>query len=380
MKILIADDEELVRVGLRDILMKIVPEAEIREAVNGRAMIEAVEELQPDICFADIRMPGINGLEAIEHLCGIYQEIFWIILSGYSDFGYARTALTLGALDYLLKPATEDEVKAAIDKAAAKMRDFGLQKREKFEYRIGGVLNNSSALEFDDYLIEIGCYSALVFIADIKDVDQSVLFQRELSIELRSRIDEDPPEGYAGLFNILDGLPAVIAGGNRAEEFLLRLDRRIPGRLRDKCRIVFSPAQNSLSGLIACFESSPDLKSVPEKDLVNEHSEKSARIVRQAEKLVRKLYNEPIGVAQIAERLNITPNYLSSLFKKYMDVSFTKYITDIRLSEAPKILDASGITVKEAATRLGYMSSRHFSRLFREKYGMLPTDYLGRKS
>ena len=84
------------------------------------------------------------------------------------------------------------------------------------------------------------------------------------------------------------------------------------------------------------------------------------------------------GLPQIAEQLNITPNYLSSLFNKFRNQLFTRYITEIRLSKAPILLETPGITVKEASRKLGYMSSRHFTRLFREKYGVTSSCYISR--
>ena len=375
MKILIADDEELVRIGLRDILRGNAQDDEVYEAVNGRTLIETARELKPDICFVDIRMPGINGLEAIEELSKDFPEISWIILSGYSDFDYARKALSLGVLDYLLKPVTEAEVEAALIKAASKRIEVGKLKREKFEYRVGGVLNNASAVEFDTYLLDMEHWSALVSIPE--RIDEGELFnqQHELFMVLKNSLDNNPPEDFAGLFTILDGYPAIIAGGKNPESLLKKLEADVIDQLDDSSRRVFSPSKNSLSELLEFFEASPVFKDQSGIELIEDNNDRSARIVRQAEKLVREQYNNPIGVAQIAEQLNVTPNYLSSLFKKYKRISFTRFITDIRLNEAPKLLETPGITVKEAASRLGYMSSRHFARLFREKYGMSPSDY-----
>ena len=110
----------------------------------------------------------------------------------------------------------------------------------------------------------------------------------------------------------------------------------------------------------------------------DEAFDRSSRLVQKVEELVVELYNEPIGVAQIAEQLNITPNYLSSLFNKFRNQLFTRYITEIRLSKAPILLETPGITVKEASRKLGYMSSRHFTRLFREKYGVTSSCYISR--
>ena len=379
MKILIADDEELVREGLKDILRGMAQGDEVFEAENGRILIEKAYEIKPDICFVDIRMPGVSGLEAIEKLTVDFPDISWIILSGYSDFDYARKALNLGVLDYLLKPATESEVETALQRAAEKRLDKGRLKREKFEYRVSGVLNNSSAVEFDEFLRQFEQFAACIFIPPVGEQPVLLELKREFINILRYNLDHTPPEDYAGVFILPDGFPAVIAAGETPAVLVRVLENKLSVKLKGSERVYFSPEFKNLGELIEYIENLPELKTDEDSLLLDEPGEKSSRIVRQAEKLVLEQYMNPIGVAQIADVLNVTPNYLSSLFKKYNKISFTKFITDIRLNEAPKILEVPGITVKEAALKLGYMSSRHFTRLFREKYGMPPTDYINRK-
>ena len=375
MKILIADDEELVRENLKDILRGIAQGGSISEAVNGRILIEKAREIQPDICFVDIRMPGITGLEAIESLTEEFPDISWIILSGYSDFDYARKAINLGVCDYLLKPATEAEVETALTRASEKRLDAGRLRREKFEYRVGGVINNSSAVEFDDFLLGLGRCAAVMFVPLVSESALSVEQQHVLTSGMRDVLDKMPSHDYAGVFTVLEGFPAVISAGNNPELFLENLVDVFPRELTGASEVFKTEVCENLPGLLSYIEDI--LKPAAEKivSVAENNPESSSRIVTQAEALIRRRYNEPIGVGQIADELNITPNYLSMLFKKYKNISFTRYITDIRLEKAPELLSTPGITVKEAAYRLGYMSSRHFARLFRERYGISPSDY-----
>lgn len=375
MKILIADDEELVRENLRDILRALARDEQLFEAVNGRKLIEKASEIKPDICFVDIRMPGVSGLEAIESLIDDFPDTSWIILSGYSDFEYARKALALGVTEYLLKPSTEDEVEAALLKAAEKRIDAGVIKREKFEYRLSGVINNSSSAEFDDFLMNLESYAAVVYEPSEECARDSFDSYREILHRFRKTLDENPLHDYAGVFTLPDGSPAIIAAGRSPEKLILKLETDFPEMFYGLKKNICSPAVNTLDDLLQFIDKNSTISKTEDSGEAEDSGEVSSRIVRQAEKLVRENYNKPIGLAQIADELNITPNYLSSLFTKYKKTSFTKYITDIRLSAAKEMLDRPGITVKEAAFKLGYMSSRHFTRLFREKYGMPPSDY-----
>src|SRR5690554_1419626 len=101
-KIVIVEDEILVKKGLvlttdwEKLGCRVVGEAE-----NGLQGIEVIEKLKPDIVLTDVRMPGMNGIEMIERLKG-KVEAEYIILSAYSEFSYAKKAISLGVREYLV--------------------------------------------------------------------------------------------------------------------------------------------------------------------------------------------------------------------------------------------------------------------------------------
>ena len=97
---LIADDEPLLRDALRRQLAKVWPELEIvAEARNGREAVRLFDERHPDICFLDVHMPGLSGVDAANH---IGRRAHLVFVTAYDH--YAVQAFAQGALDYLLKP------------------------------------------------------------------------------------------------------------------------------------------------------------------------------------------------------------------------------------------------------------------------------------
>jgi DNA-binding LytR/AlgR family response regulator len=97
---LIADDEPLLREALKAQLAQIWPELEIvAEARNGREAIRLFDERRPDVCFLDVHMPGLSGLDAANH---IGRRAHLVFVTAYDD--YAVEAFAHGALDYLMKP------------------------------------------------------------------------------------------------------------------------------------------------------------------------------------------------------------------------------------------------------------------------------------
>ena len=97
---LIADDEPLLREALALQLSRVWPELEIvAEARNGREAIERFDALRPDVCFLDVHMPGLSGVDAARH---IGRRAHVVFVTAYDH--YAVEAFAQGALDYLLKP------------------------------------------------------------------------------------------------------------------------------------------------------------------------------------------------------------------------------------------------------------------------------------
>jgi DNA-binding LytR/AlgR family response regulator len=100
---LIADDEPLLRDALRRQLAIVWPELEIvAEARNGREAVRLFDERHPDICFLDVHMPGLSGVDAANH---IGRRAHLVFVTAYDH--YAVQAFAQGALDYLLKPVEE---------------------------------------------------------------------------------------------------------------------------------------------------------------------------------------------------------------------------------------------------------------------------------
>jgi DNA-binding NarL/FixJ family response regulator len=113
-KILIAEDHRLFREGLVNLLGE-SPEIDvIDQAEDGMEVINKVEALMPDIILMDISMPGLNGIEATSILKKKYPGIKIIILSMHSEQSYVEQALKEGAMGYLIKDSTYDQLIHAI--------------------------------------------------------------------------------------------------------------------------------------------------------------------------------------------------------------------------------------------------------------------------
>jgi two-component system response regulator YesN len=118
-KLFVADDEQIVLDSFCFIIeSSFAGQVELVGAArSGREAIEKVELLKPDVVFMDIRMPGINGIEAISKIKSRHQDIIFVIISAYEHFNYAKEAVNLGVMEYILKPMDKQEVIDVINKA-----------------------------------------------------------------------------------------------------------------------------------------------------------------------------------------------------------------------------------------------------------------------
>lgn len=117
--IILADDHELVRTGLRRLLDDVDDITVLGEADNGHMAISLVRELQPDVAILDINMPGLNGIETTEVLRRDFPELKIVIVSMHSDELFPQRLIKAGANAYLTKDSGIQEITFAITEVMA---------------------------------------------------------------------------------------------------------------------------------------------------------------------------------------------------------------------------------------------------------------------
>lgn len=113
-RLLIVDDQRLMREGLRTLLELEHGFEIVGEAADGQAALDAYAELKPDVVLMDIRMPGMDGVEATRRLCVSWPETRVIILTTFDDDANVFEGLRAGAVGYLLKDLSGQELANAV--------------------------------------------------------------------------------------------------------------------------------------------------------------------------------------------------------------------------------------------------------------------------
>lgn len=114
MKVLICDDQALIRDGL-EMLLRLEKDIEVvGQAQDGAEAVEQVARHQPDLVLMDLKMPGMNGIEATRQICTHYPAVKVLVLTTYDDDEWVFDAVRAGAAGYLLKDTPREEVVKAV--------------------------------------------------------------------------------------------------------------------------------------------------------------------------------------------------------------------------------------------------------------------------
>jgi two component transcriptional regulator, araC family len=234
-KILLVDDEEEVR---KSIIKKINWEEEgflvVGDAENGVEALEKIENLNPDLVFTDIRMPYMDGLELINEINIRYPLIKSMIFSGFDDFDYAKEAIKMGVIEYVLKPVSAPElteilrkVHKNLDAELDKKRDIEKLKRGYLaslpilrEQFLNGLIHGSlSKAEIEhalkEYEINLNNASKYIVAAiHIDDMDSHIVAKELIPISVKVNLIENLGDKFhAEVFSVYSNTSMYILIG-----------------------------------------------------------------------------------------------------------------------------------------------------------------------
>ena len=250
-RILIAEDEPLERQMLQDVLQWYFSyTADIRAVTNGMDAVSTAAIWNADVVLMDIEMPGLNGIQAALKILENRPRTKCVFVTAYESFEYAREAVRLRAVDYLLKPVEDKE-----------------------------------------------------------------------------------------LINVMERILAE----KKQEELL-----------DEQLQTVRAPA-GDISG--------------------QSHTE---RLIRKVGEYIQKNYQWDISQDMICDILNMSTGHFSKMFRQCYGVKFIDYLTNVRVEAAKALLADPTKRTKEIGTMVGYQSSSYFSKMFKQKTGMTPSEYRDR--
>lgn len=146
MRLLIADDEPLIRRGIKKLVnLSEIGIEEVYEADNGEETLQLFEQYHPEIVLLDINMPRVDGLTVAKEIKSLSPETKIAMLTGYNYFDYAQKAIRIGVEDYILKPVSKKEITEIIAKLAHSYQEERKQQtiQKVFQQKVEVIQENS---------------------------------------------------------------------------------------------------------------------------------------------------------------------------------------------------------------------------------------------
>lgn len=377
---MIVDDDEIIRDGLKSLIdwegLNVLVSC---TAENGRAALDYMEKNQIDLLVTDVSMPEINGIQLIQKAKKINQNVKCVIISAYSDFQYVKEAVRLGIENYILKPIDEQELTNTVASTVEKMNTESMEQREKegdFAFQ-SNILSRLLYEEIDEFelmekaeFIKFDLYAEMYMVCYVKMPTEAMpsYFSRKLSSlfqydeAVQTFCIRDLEENYILIFS-----------GNHLQEKDALLKKRIQHNfhyLQEEfgCtfHITLSDYVDTYTMLPACYKQARKMQN----DSLSGSSRNS--LIQKVVEYVQEHYAEDINLKTISYEFGMNAFYLGQLFKESINISFTDYITDLRIQKAKELLKKNTYKVWEVSQMVGYSNTNYFYTLFKRKTGMSP--------
>lgn len=130
--------------------------------------------------------------------------------------------------------------------------------------------------------------------------------------------------------------------------------------------------KNSIEALAVWFEKFKDGLVVELDKRKNSHSN---QLVVAVQKYINNNYTKKLSLQEVASTFNISPNYLSSIFKEYTNINFSNYVSTVKIEHATEMLKNSDMQICEISDFLGFNDPYYFSKVFKKIIGLSPREY-----
>ncbi|MFC4598681.1 response regulator transcription factor [Cohnella hongkongensis] len=392
----------------------------IHAAYNIRQAKEVLNNHPVDFMICDIEMPEGSGIELLRWVREHYPDKESVFLTCHSDFGFAKQAIQLGSLDYLLKPVRYSELEKVIEKALDKVEQKRQQDRfnrtydhyyrlwkshepllvERFwqdllsrnpssipeELRRTLSPSKASYTEqslFRPVLVRVQRWHRTLSTRDEKIIEYGIRNAVAYSLipgqDMGQVIRRD-----AGL--LLAILPWTDSAADTEDE------------LRERCRSCIAFCSRHLFCDVSLYVGHPsriqEMAGMLDKLLVfhRRHAQtaggeyfledsevgppdESRAVVDKVRRFIAEHLDQPLTRKELAQHVYLNPDYLAKLFKKTTGIALTDYVVNERMRLAKEMLERGGVPIGAIASAVGYSSFSYFSKTFKTQYGVTPQEF-----
>jgi two-component system response regulator YesN len=450
-KICVVDDENAVRSGIIYKLNNLKRNIEVFDTGFGHTALKLIMSIRPDMVITDILMPELDGLELLSEIKRQLPTTRVVLLSGYSEFEYARKALEHGAMNYLLKPVNpakllelilivEQEERNKLEhdfhrhtahlseqSGAVELLEIGhtelwfdintpkrivldweLDNLKQtlagpfvlvFSYRgVYGAIVSCTWNEKETFtagsqftrtlLNELGSYEELRFWGSLTDLRQ---WGSEQQLKQAAHIRHSMLQNVKEL-NVM-GLEKHLGS------YMELLQSFSMFQVRKECAFLMAALdeamttkydisvveEDKLAYWTSWIDQHKDWKSLQSqlekfilggvKAIAELEQTQPGDVVERVMQIISRYKGATINLESVATQLYIHPVTLSRIFKQQTGENFIRYVVRQKMKQAEKLLMESDKKVSDIAEEVGYTDYKYFSVLFKQNYGLSPSEY-----
>ncbi|MEK4508426.1 response regulator transcription factor [Paenibacillus sp. FSL K6-2524] len=382
MNILIVDDELAIREGIKRTIQKAYPQYGIYLAANPDEAVQLLRGRPIDIVLTDILMPGMTGLELMQLTKAKYPNIKWVIISAYSEFEYAKEAVRLGAVDYLLKPIGKDMLLEMIvrlsDKIGSEVEIVKESKmlknnlkflREAVFQRWASGLNIGGM----DMASVIANHQKFQLIMVKMESDKLVHLEHFIIDNVLTEMMDTYGKGFATSFDAKSVLGLITINEEKSIKAMLE---QLRIHLKKYLRVPFQILQTEV---LYDFDAIPNEVRRMHQDSISHEFEYYAtggsQVIEVALQYIRTYYNTDLTLEKVASIVYLNPVYFSQVFKQKTGYGFKEYVIHLRMEQAKQLLIHPQLKLADISEKVGYQDVKHFTQVFRKKFNVTPTEY-----
>jgi len=425
-KVFIVEDEIVTREGIRNN----IPWDETvftlaGEAPDGEMALHAIRDLKPDILITDIKMPFMDGLELSRIVKDDFPWIKIIILSGHDEFHYARQAISIGVEEYLLKPASSEDMLKSLLKIARSIEQEKkqLQDMENLKQQ---VLTGEEMVR-DKWFLDMitGQMNSMDILKSAKTMNLDLLAERYVVLLTQISPLSDNTLSYSPIQSlysqILNPREDVLFYSQSTDKFIILMKQKGTRDMDDStyslaqaikhevernahCLVsvgigsmvnhlgeIFHSYQDAekvlrhllltgshkiigihdLKGFASLSENNQDFK-ILQNQVESHHQNK----IVQAKQYIEEKYGDPdISLSSVAAHVHVSPNHFSTLFSQEEKITFIEYLTSVRIKYAKQLLTLSNMKCADISFEVGYSDPHYFSFIFKKNTGLSPREF-----
>lgn len=402
-RVMIVDDEEMIRHGIKTYLMRGGYNFdEIYTASNGHEALSLLDTRPlPHLLITDICMPQMSGIELLQIIRNRRIPCRVIVLSGYNDFEYVRSAAILGIENYLLKPVNDDELHQTLHNTLAK-----LQREEKLL-----SVQQMNADLIRENIINRWIYGAiseteLVDRAEFLELDLECTYFQPCILRLLGTDENKNIDLKQQIYDICSSFLSTVSccyfsrnyNGDTIAVFcqeeedlssqtvaraLNNCIHEISRRLSVKPYVLLGRAVEGYWNVASSFSEALGngifLGEIPLVDPATGSNEDPSNISSPFSYLLAEYvlehYREDLNLKMLAAHFKGNAAYIGQIFKRDIGRPFTEYLKHVRLEKAKELLINSYCSAKEIAEKVGFQNASYFCTVFKKETGLTPAEY-----